>query len=164
MPANTLFIDDRHRAHIMIVPPAPAAGQHPFREPPFVLITGRLREGRVIEISHRKLGPYLRARGSFLERALRFVDVETLAADLDATLVETKEEFEQAVAEAKSRYETQRLLRQGSAIPAAWTLEYNKEPSRKWTTQDGVYYTHGHRSVGGFRGASGATRRSRASV
>lgn len=45
MPANTLYIDDRHRAHIVIVPPASPPGQHPFREAPFALITGRLREG-----------------------------------------------------------------------------------------------------------------------
>lgn len=119
MTPNTLFIDDRNHAHIVIVPPAPMAGQHPFRDEPFVLSTGRLREGRVIEISHRKLGPYLRARGSYLERALFYRDVQTLAADLDAEVVLRHEDLDQAFDDAREDYEDERSMRLAAATMAS---------------------------------------------
>ena len=162
MTTNTLYIDDRHRAHIVIVPPAPAAGQHPFREAPFVLSTGRLREGSVIEIAHRKLGPYLRARGNILERALVYRDVETLARDLDAEVVETHEDFDQAFEDARADYEGARTSREQryvfAGVTTAFPQQYNNEPSRKWATSDGVY--HGQRSVAGIRGAVRKTQAS----
>ncbi|HEV7334442.1 MAG TPA: hypothetical protein VGO06_00620 [Bosea sp. (in: a-proteobacteria)] len=121
MTTNVLYIDDRHRAHILIVPPAPADGQHPFREASFVLITGRLREGQVIEISHRKLGPYLRARGNFLERALIYSDVATLAADLDADVVYRHEDLDQAFDDAREAFEEERSMRLAAATIASAT-------------------------------------------
>lgn len=121
MPANTLFIDRVGRAHVLVVPPPPRPGQHPWREPPFVIQTLGLSVGGVIYTDDRRHGPHLRSLGNIWGKVLAYIDLETLAADLDARVVETRDKFGAAVGDAKARYEEERSRRLAAATIASTT-------------------------------------------